>query len=89
MPSAQQLEAEHQANELLRELTHWERLGVTDASVPLKSTGEDNARIAELRRQLIGHGVRFHRTAQGYVLDGIAQGPGAEGPPDATIEAGP
>lgn len=76
---------------LLRSLHAWERAGGADdaGNVADKSLGEDIARVAEIRRQLLELGARFHHTPQGYVLDSIVSGPGAEGPPDTASQAEP
>lgn len=71
MPMATQPDATCLARKLLVELAHWESLRAADDSQSLKSTGEDNARVIELRRQLAALGARFHFEADGYVLDGM------------------
>jgi hypothetical protein len=57
--------------QLLDELNEWEqKYGIRYAGDPrLKSTGESNARIEDLKDQLTGLGARFHWNGTEYVLD--------------------
>ena len=54
--------ASEQIQHLLAELNEWEQqYGTRYAADPrLKSTGESNARIADLKEQLAAGGARFH-----------------------------
>lgn len=46
-----------QVSEIVDELTYWKRMNTSGDGAPIKSTGESNARIAELRRRLANCGV--------------------------------
>ncbi len=73
--------------QLLASLNHWEQTaGTTYAADPrLKSTGEANARIADLKRQLAARGAVYHWNGREYVLDAIeTPGRGRQGPDDPT-----
>jgi hypothetical protein len=68
---------------LLESLNEWEReYGTTYGDAAgLASTGESNARIAELKRQLVEAGAVFHWDGERYVLDELVEGgTGHEGP---------
>ncbi len=77
---------EREARGLLAALDEWTSIDVppVGAAGVHKGSGEAASRVAEIRRRLIELGARFHRGAQGYELDALAAGPGAEGAPDAT-----
>jgi hypothetical protein len=70
----------------LRTLSAWERDYGTRFSgdAELKSTGESNAAIADIKRLLDELGARYHwRSSSGeYVLDSIDDPPGSEGEPE-------
>jgi hypothetical protein len=67
--------------QLLDELNEWEqKYGIRYSGDPrLKSTGESNARIEDLKTQLAELGARVHWNGTEYVLD---TGPTAPGDPD-------
>jgi len=74
---------EEEIRRLLDTLNYWEQqYGVTYVGRPdLKSTGEANARIAELKEQLVTRGAVFHWNGRGYVLDEIVlPSQGRQGP---------
>jgi hypothetical protein len=60
-----------QIGKLLAELNEWEQqYGTRYAADPrLKSTGESNARIDDLKEQLVALGAHVHWNGQEYVLD--------------------
>ncbi len=71
---------------LLGRLSTWEReYGIRFSDDPrLRSTGESNSAIAELKRRLNGLGARYHWQASSrrYVLDSAGTPPGGEGEPE-------
>ena len=74
------------AQGLIQRLSEWEsRYGVRFSREPrLKSTGESNAAIDEIKRRLDELGARYHwqdRTRE-YLLDTLGPPPGGEGNPD-------
>jgi len=79
-------EPDPQLETLLAELTEWERnYGIRYSGDPmLRSTGESNAAIEELKRRLNERGARYHWQARTrrYVLDSLGLPPGKEGEPD-------
>ncbi len=72
--------------DIVRRLSTWERqYGTRFSGDPnLESTGESNAAIAELKRQLDGLGARYHwqESNRTYVIDSIGPPPGSEGEPE-------
>jgi hypothetical protein len=64
--------------QLLDELNEWEqKYGIRYAGDPrLKSTGESNARIEDLKAQLAELGARVHWNGTEYVLDAGTTAPG-------------
>ena len=71
--------------QLLDELSEWERRYGTRFSgdSDLRSTGESNAAIDDLKRKLNELGARYHwdGSRREYVLDSVGEPPGGEAEP--------
>lgn len=64
------LGAASEVKALLTRLAEWEGRGNADRS-DRKSTGESEARIADLKAKLAARGAFYHWDGERYVLDGL------------------
>jgi hypothetical protein len=79
-------DVQRKIEELLRDLTKWRVLSGIDPSTAtdVRSTGESNAAIEDIRRKLDGLGARYSwsESAQEYRLDSIDATPDNEEEPN-------